>query len=408
VRQGKLELSAVPILFICDFPPSNFAGGPVLLGRLFADYPPQQLTVLTGSHYFKLAPLEGRLGCQHRVFPTTNETGRWGVGRLKTLIDWLMIPVLSLVSVWLLIRTQSRVIVTVAHGHFFVAASFASSLTRKPLVLIVHDDWVSGVKKTSYVLSYLCAPLFKLISRRANHVYAVSGPMQTTLREEFGVESELQMPATDVWGPGQPEESIDIEPPGQGVHRIIYAGNRSTAMEDSLDLLVEFIKRQQLLDSGSSEWELHLYVPADEEWIEHKGWNDQRIKVQGWVTQAKLRRAILQSDLLFLPFSFREDQRGATLGSFPSKTSDYLASGKPILILAPPDSTIVRYAKEYECAEIVDKPDLELLGKALRTLRMSADRRLELGLNGQRAFFKNHDIRRQRNSFARVLASLAN
>lgn len=378
----------------------------MLLSRLFDEYPHERITILTGSHYFKLAPLEGRLECQHRVFPTTNQTGRWGAGRLKSLIDWLLIPVLSLVSIWLMIRTRSRVILSVAHGHFFIAASVASVLTRKPLVLIVHDDWVSGVRTSSYVLRYFSAPLFKVISRRADHVYAVSAPMQTTLRERFGVESELQMPATEAWELGQHEESVDS--PEQAVRRIIYAGNGTGAMEDSLALLVEFIKRQQLFDDGTSEWELHLYIPEDEEWIKRKGWNDQRIKVQGWVSQENLKRAILQSHVLFLPFSFREDQRGATEGSFPSKTSDYLASGKPILILAPAYSTIVRYAKEYECAEIVDQPDLELLGRALQRLRMSENRRLELGSNSQIAFLKNHDIRRQRDSFSRVLTSLAN
>ena len=84
---------------------------------------------------------------------------------------------------------------------------------------------------------------------------------------------------------------------------------------------------------------------------------------------------ISQSDVVFLPFSFREEARSATEGSFPSKTSDYLASEKPILILAPPYSTIVRYAREFKCAEIVDEPDLKVLGQALQRLRASKKQR---------------------------------
>jgi hypothetical protein len=68
----------------------------------------------------------------------------------------------------------------------------------------------------------------------------------------------------------------------------------------------------------------------------------------------------------------------------------------------------VRYAREHKCAEIVDQLDLKLLGQALQHLRMSKDRRLELGANGQKAFLQNHDIRRQRAAFALTVESLAN
>jgi glycosyltransferase involved in cell wall biosynthesis len=236
----------------------------------------------------------------------------------------------------------------------------------------------------------------------------VSLPMQTMLMEKFGVESELQMPATEPWEAISPKESANAEREKAGLTRIIYAGNGAGAMEDSLDLLVEFIKQQTPIDDTASEWELHLYIPANKEWIGPKGWNHPRIKLQGWVDQEKLRSAISQSDVLFLPFSFSEGERGATQGSFPSKTSDYLASGKPILILAPAYSTIVRYAREYECAEIVDQPDLKLIAQALQHLRMSKERRLELSANGQKAFLQNHDIRRQRAAFALTVESLAN
>ena len=298
-------------------------------------------------------------------------------------------------------------IVTVAHDHFFIAASLASALTRRPLVLIVHDDWVAGVRRTSYLLKYFSAPLFKLISRRASHVYAVSPQMQSMLKQKFGVEAELQLPATEPWEGISRDESANREGSNHESRQILYAGNATGAMEDSLDLLVEFIKNQQPAHDDERDWELDLFIPRDEGWINRKGWNDPRIRVHGWVTQAELQSAISQSDIVFLPFSFRDEERSATEGSFPSKTSDYLASEKPILILAPAYSTIVRYAREFECAEIVDQPNLKLLGQALQHLRASKQRRLELSSNSRKVFLQNHDIRRQRISFARLVASLA-
>src|ERR1700728_848126 len=89
---------AVNLLFICDFPPSNLAGGPILTSRLLRDYPAGRIVVLTSSRYLRVSPKEGRLACAHVAFPTTTGWGRWGLGRIKNAIDWLMLPVLTLIT----------------------------------------------------------------------------------------------------------------------------------------------------------------------------------------------------------------------------------------------------------------------------------------------------------------------
>src|SRR6185436_4516024 len=65
----------VPILFMCDFPPSNLRGGSVLISRLLEEFPRDRILVLTGSYYESVSPQEGRLSCRHLVFPTSSQTG---------------------------------------------------------------------------------------------------------------------------------------------------------------------------------------------------------------------------------------------------------------------------------------------------------------------------------------------
>jgi glycosyltransferase involved in cell wall biosynthesis len=394
------------VLYICDFPPSNYRGGTVTMSRLLGGYPAERLTVLSSSYENSIAPREGRLSCQHLIFPTTNQTGRWGVGRLKALLDWFLIPVLVAVALGAVIRHRSTAMITIAHGYFFVAASAASLLSNVPLILVVHDDWVTATRSTSYILRWFARPLFRLSSRQAAHVYAVSPGMQSMLKEKFGIESELQLP---VAGPRAPHESDPVkeETSRTGPLRIVYAGTLSLAVDDAFDLLIELVRSDKLRELGLDDWELHLYVLATPQQAVEKGWNNQRIVVHGWVGQDEVASALARADVLFLPFSFREDQRFATEQAFPAKTSDYLSSGKPIVVFAPAYSSVARYAREYDCAEVIDEPDLDLLARAIVRVASSAEYRLRLSTNARRAFTSNHDLIQQQSRFRALVSGLA-
>ncbi|MFN2494153.1 MAG: glycosyltransferase [Pyrinomonadaceae bacterium] len=393
------------ILYVCDFPPSNLRGGSVLISRLLETYPMNDLVVLTGSHFHSISPVEGRLVCKQFSFPTTNETGRWGFGRFKSLIDWLAIPILALYGVWVGKRNRIKVMITIAHGHFFVAAALTSWVIGVPLVLIVHDDWVSGVLRDSLVLKHFCIPIFRLVARRAAHVYSVTPYMREMLATKYGIQSEVQMPAI--------EPEIDADAATSCVKkndeclRIVYAGTLTGATDDSFNLLLELVKGEELFDYGVRAWELLLFVMATPEQVKAAGWEHERIKFHGWVSQVELKEALTTADILFLPFSFREDERYATSHAFPSKTADYLNSGKSILIFAPPYSSLVRYARQYGFAEIVDKQSKESLAQSIARIWKSPEYREQLATKALAALNANHDINKQRAEFKALLNHLA-
>ncbi len=163
------------LLYVCDFPPSNLRGGTVLISRLLQSYPMSDLVLFTGSYFDSVSPKEGRLPCRQIIFPTTNETGRFGLGRIKSLIDWLAIPIITICGLWLVRSNRIKAIVTIAHGHFFIAAALISRISGAPLILMVHDDWVAGMMKGSLVLRYFCAPVFGWAVKIAAHGVDVRG-----------------------------------------------------------------------------------------------------------------------------------------------------------------------------------------------------------------------------------------
>jgi glycosyltransferase involved in cell wall biosynthesis len=405
----QTNLSLPRLLYFCDFPPSNLRGGTVTMSRLLADFTADDLTILTGSYFNRISPSDGRIACRHVIFPSTDETGRFGLGRLKSLLNWLLIPALCAVAAWVIKRERIDGILTIAHGYFFIAACLTSIITATPYILIVHDDWVPPIQSSSYILKFGARPLFKFVARHATHIYCVSPPMQEMLKSEYGVDSDLQMPAAeprtiDSVPARMHEESIEDD---DKTLRIFYAGTTTGATADSLELLINLVKSDKLASYNLPYWELHLYMLITAEQVRELGWDHERIKVHGWVDQETLYAAITTADILFLPFSFREDQKFATVNAFPSKTSDYLASERPILILAPSYSSVVRYARQYGFAEIVDELNEDALARGIFNICSSSERRAKLAAQGKAVFNQNHNVVNQRASFRKLLASIA-
>jgi len=380
------------------------------MSRLFANYPVDKIVVLTGSHLSKLSPADGRLGCKHIVFPTTKRTGKWGVGRIKSFLDWLLIPILALLGIWVIKQRRIKIIVTIAHGHFFLAATLASLAISVPLILIVHDDWVFGIRSNSYFLKYFCSSIFRFVTKKASYIYTISKPMQEVLKSEYGVESELQMPAAEYHSlddsSSPPSEQRDPQ-----CIRIVYAGTGSGTVADSLDMLIRLIKGDKLRSYGLKSWQLHIYTLASSEqvkqFVKQLGWQNERIIVHNWVSQAGLGTAFATADILFLPYSFCDNQKLVTTRSFSTKTADYLASGKPILIFAPSYSSVAQYAKKFEFAEVVDKPDEESLAQGIYKIWSSKDYCEKLQKNALSVFEQNHNIVKQRDNFVTLVSRLS-
>jgi glycosyltransferase involved in cell wall biosynthesis len=402
---GDDFVNSTNILFVCDFPPSNHQGGSILASRLLSDYPANRLTVLTGTAGSSAAPGEGRLRCRHKLFPTMNETGRWGIGRLKSAISWLLLPVLALTIIWQIKIRHINLSISIAHGHFFIAAALASLMTSTRLILIVHDDWVADTSRNAYLLKYFAARLFGFAARRADYVYAVSETMQELLSTTYAVKAELQLPATERYESTSVKQNRDTAP---DCLRIVYSGICHTAYVDGLNVLIDVLKSETLATFGIRSWELHLYSPLTPEEARQIGWTHQGIKLHGWVPQDDLRQGLSEADILFAPLTFNEDLKYFVERSFPSKTADYLASRKPVLIRAPRYSSLVKYARPLRFAEIVDEPEEENLVKGILKIWTSADYRRSLAANAARAFSEYHDINAQRASFRRIVSQLTN
>jgi hypothetical protein len=387
----QVAAQSVRLLYVCDWPPSNFGGGPILMSRLLREYPADSVAVLTSTRFARVSPKEGRLECDEITVPLSEGYGRFGLGRLRIVLNWLRIPLIAFRVKRVIRQREIAAILTVLHGQFCFAAALAGWMTGVPYIVVVHDDYVTE-------MNFVGRWATRAVINAAAHIYCVSPGMQETIRRNFRVDAELQLPAAER------REHRPARPAGREIS-IVYAGSITAAVEDNLKLLVTLITTGKLAQSGV-EAELHLYTVLKPEQKQEWGWDHPNIVIHSWVGQAELPDVLSNADILFLPFSFAPEEMHTVKTAFPSKTADYLASGTPILVFGPKYSTLVAYALREGFGEIVMEPEGELLAHAIQRIARDAGRREMLSRRGQVVFSKYHDIAQQRVDFVRLLNTI--
>jgi glycosyltransferase involved in cell wall biosynthesis len=311
-------------------------------------------------------------------------------------LDRLLLPIWTLWLAGWIWRWRPRALVTVAHGYMFLAAVAAGRLCRLPVILIVHDDWVA-LNRDIRIFCLVTRPLFAWSLRHATHVCAISPAMASELQRHYGVAAEVQWPATS-------ENPMSAASSQQGPRklRLVFAGMIYKTVWESLDFLVRFLQT----DAVGQDCEIHLFSNFSEPEIDRHGWGGVNVHNRGWVGQSDLKAILADADVLVLPVGFDETVSYYATTSFPSKVADYLAAGRPILVIGPQNAAAASYLTRGRCAELISELSTEMLSKALLRL-MEPGVRQAMGKNSLDLFQKNHSIENQRRSFTALVQRLS-
>jgi glycosyltransferase involved in cell wall biosynthesis len=86
-----------------------------------------------------------------------------------------------------------------------------------------------------------------------------------------------------------------------------------------------------------------------------------------------------EADLLLLPTAFEGKGRVVNQTNFPSKLSEYTATGLPLLVWGPEETSGVQWATSTGSADIVTSPESDAVRPALQRLVKNPDHRYEIG-----------------------------
>lgn len=128
---------------------------------------------------------------------------------------------------------------------------------------------------------------------------------------------------------------------------------------------------------------------------------------RGFVSYDELPDRFSEADMLFLPYDFTPSATAFIKYSMPTKASEYMISGTPILIFAPKDTALVTYAKDYQWAKVVTKNEVAELKAAILEFVDSRETRERIASTAIKIAEQRHDSLKVKEAFRNELSALA-
>ena len=267
---------------------------------------------------------------------------------------------------------------------------------QRPYVIHFMDDWIQKTNELTDNRNWY--DLFFNQIRQAGLLMGICEWMAVEYKSRFGRDFLYYHNPVDVdkWGPKSRQNWDRLG----NRFVIMFAGKlgRKNAA------LVEVCEAVHELNSGQDLGvELHVYTNDSESLEAERLKGYKVIKVFGFVSNERIIDVMVAADALLLPLSFEDNYVRVTKLSMPTKTSEYMISGTPILVYAHPDTALNKYAAGYEWGYVVSERTCEAIKNAIMDLYSDEDLRKRLGERAVYLAQKRHSLNEVSKDFASEL-----
>jgi len=364
------------LLFVSDVPIEETSSGSLHLYRLLRNYPSDRLRVAESSYASSGSNQEDRLpGVRYTTFSFGNS--RWSRSRLRRWHGSLLhlsarwrehAEIERIVEAW-----TPDAILTLWHGYSWLHAANTARSHNLPLHLIVHDDIPNYKGRAHPLFDKLYHRDFRQVYRQAAFRLCVSPYMEETYRERYGASGTVMYPMRN-WGAPQYDAPPDKVRESSSNFVVAYSGSLHTmGFREMLHDVAEIVE-----ELGGH---LLVFSHIDPESARGEHWVRPSMNLRSFVPQEKIIPTLRQeADALFLPMAFKEKPRVLSRTNFPSKLAEYTATGLPLLVWGPEETSGVRWARSNPgVAEVVTSPESDTVRPALQRLVNDPDHRFKIG-----------------------------
>ncbi len=365
-------MSLPNLLYVSDVAVESTLGGELLLYRLLRKYPSDRLTIAQ-SNVGRSSPEERLPNVQYERYAFANtrlldsRLTRWYGSWLHQKAKWVPSKLKRLVD-----QVRPEAILTVWHDYSWLTAARIARNRELPLHLILHDDAPNLKFRTHPSLQALHEGDFGRVYRQAESRLCVSPAMERVYEARYGVSGTVLYPARG-W------EAAHYERPPERIKQggeltIGYAGAlHAPGFKRGLEKVAEAV--------APFNGTVFVYSNAPPEKTKRESWVKDNVKLKGFIHPENIVRELRESvDILFAVSSFEGNYREIAKTNFQSKMVDYTATGLPILLWGPEDSSTIRWAREKAgTAEVVTSPNTDDLQNAVEQLVTHPELRYEYG-----------------------------
>jgi len=285
---------------------------------------------------------------------------------------------------------------------------FARELSKYldiPSVIHMMDDWPSTISSRG--------PFKKLWQNRIDREFrdllesadlflSISDAMSVEYKKRYNKEFIAFHNPIDpgIWGKYR---KTDYALKGNFV-KILYSGRIGAGIKKSLIELAEAI--EELNQEGLSI-RLHIQSPTSDPVVARSLLSYGCTVMDNVVEYSLLPKIFSGSDILVIANDF--DYKGLTFlrYSMPTKASEYMISGTPVLVYSHPETAVSRFFNENECGCCVTEQNKEILKQALRHLVNDENYRVKLGENAFMVASECFNGDKKRGEFRQLLINTA-
>ncbi|WP_017292532.1 glycosyltransferase [Geminocystis herdmanii] len=389
------------LLYIADVPVESSYHGSALVYRLLEEYPPNKLLIIETN--LLVSQGQRRLSnVEYKQLRIGNQ--RWLNTRFqKYLRSFYLLTVKNKISQipTLLGDFQPEAVLTVTHGYSWLIAAQWAEQNNLPLHLILHDDWIPIAPILEPVRKWLDRQ-FKNIYHQAKSRFCVSPFMVEEYQRRYGISGTVLYPsrAKNVVSATEPVIKINDK---NKPFTVAYGGTiNSRGYVRALQNLAEALEKVN--------GQLIIYGTLTKETANAQGLDRQNIVIGGLIPAHQFIERIRQeADVLFLPMSFEEKDKVNMQVSFPSKLTDYTATGLPLLIYGPSYCSSVRWATENQgVAEVVETEKQDLLTQAINKMINNSEYCSSLAIKSLKKGSEYFDYANTTKNFHQVLLNKFN
>ena len=253
---------------------------------------------------------------------------------LFNTVNLARIPLIKRKAKQIIAREGTEAIFTIPwRTDFALAAYQVSRETGLPLYVFEMDDW--HAMNRGAVVGRLTGRLQGPMLSHAEHLWVISPEMARRYRNRFGVEGEFLFHFVD---PQQYSEAKPREPRDPSELRLVYTGAINRMFLGALEEIARWLNegmqiadRKVVLDVWSAWCPEHLRGPG--------------LRWRGFVPSNEVPGILAGADALLMAITFSDTPalRDLIRSSLYTKTVDYLASRKPLVVVSPPDTAELDY-----------------------------------------------------------------
>ncbi|REG81415.1 glycosyltransferase [Algoriphagus antarcticus] len=264
---------------------------------------------------------------------------------------------------------------------------FAIELADKlkvPIIIHQMDDWLSTVGSIGLAKRYWNTKVnheYKELVKRADLCLSISDLMGIEYEHRYGAKFKTFHNPVDLdfW-----LAKNDINKYSSDECSILYAGRTGFGISTSLKAFAEAVEHLNEI----STFKIRFYIQT----LEELEWTDnyEYTVHKQLIPYERLPELFQSMDFLLLPCDFSRKAIQFLKYSMPTKASEYMASGTPIIILSPEETAIYQYGKTNDWAFLINNGDPSEIYRQLKEIVSNEEAKTEMSTKAFKLVKKRH------------------